>query len=412
MDTSKIKNYIFANFKNILKPPAKNLKYPFFVPGAGYMSELWGWDSYWEALSLRCAFENYGEEAARGTGISRQTAAEYMRGCVLNFLDAQEDDGFIPIMVSGGGLFEGFFHSEYLKGTPLNQHMPFLCQSALNAGEFSGGFNWLDIEKLKKYMHYFEETQYDEKSGLFFWKDDIMVGIDNNPTVFYRPQNSAADVFLNCFIYMEYLALARILKQLNQNADEQLKKAEALKNAVNREMWDERDGIYYSQDIGAYKTVRTVKGVALHSGLDPHWTSFPLKIRFWGCFLPMYAGICSESQAEKMCLHLTENDDFFAEYGIRTLAKNEKMYSLVKSGNPSNWLGAIWVIANYCVYKGLARYNKNLLAEELKNRTLKLLNKALEEKGDFFESYHPDSGEQFLHAGFLSHNLPAIEMLK
>ena len=77
------------------------------------------------------------------------------------------------------------------------------------------------------------------------------------------------------------------------------------------------------------------------------------------------------------------------------------MYSLVKSaGNPSNWLGAVWVIANYCVYKGLARYSKVELAEKLKEATFKLLNKNLEERGDFFESYHPDSGEPFMHAGF------------
>lgn len=48
----------------------------------------------------------------------------------------------------------------------------------------------------------------------------------------------------------------------------------------------------------------------------------------------------------------------------------------------------------------------------MRSATLKLLNKALDERGDFFESYHPDTGEQFLHAGFLSHNLPVIEMLK
>ncbi len=413
MDAEKIKNYILANYKKIFRQPAANLKYPFLCPGAGYAQELWGWDAYWEALSLRYAFENYKEDVALRAEIDRQTAAEYMRGCVLDFLDAQEEDGFTPIMVSGGGLFEGFFHNEYLKGTPQNQHAPFLCQSALNASEFSGGFDWLDIQKLKKYMRYFEQTQFDKKSGLFFWKNDIMVGIDNNPTVYYRPAGSSADIFLNCFIYLEYLALAEILRRLGYcDAEAQLKKAEALKAAINTEMWDGRDGIYYSQDIGVYKTDCVVKGVALHSGLAPHWTAFPLKIRFWGCFLPMYAGICSEERAERMCTHLTANNDLLAEYGIRTLAKNEKMYSLVKSGNPSNWLGAIWVVANYCVYKGLVRYNKTELAEQMRSATLKLLNKALDERGDFFESYHPDTGEQFLHAGFLSHNLPVIEMLK
>ena len=409
-----IEEYILSHFKGILKPPVKNLKYPFIVPGTGYLTELWGWDAYWEALSIKRGFELFGEEKMTRAEVSRQTAAEHICGSVLNFLDAQESDGFIPIMVSAGGLFEGFFQTEYAKGTPLNQHLPFLCQFALLASEFVGGYDWFNVEKLIGYMRYFEEKQYDNKSHLFFWQDDIMIGIDNNPTVFHRPERSGADIFLNTFIYLEYAALSRILEKLDdKRASDAAEKAEKLKTAINTEMWDERDGIYYSQDINFFKTERIVKGVALHSGLDPHWNTMPLKIRFWGCFLPMYAGICDSQKADRMCAHLTENDDLFAEYGIRTLAKNEKMYSLVKSaGNPSNWLGAIWVIANYCVYKGLVRYGKTGLAEKLKDATVNLLDKNLEEHGDFFESYHPDTGEPFMHAGFLSHNLPVIDMLK
>lgn len=402
----KIEEYVLSHFKNILKPPVKNLKHPFIVPGTGYLTELWGWDTYWEALAIKRSFELFGEEAMTRAGVSKKTAEAHICGSVLNFLDAQQADGYIPIMVSAGGLFEGFFEGEHKKGTPLNQHLPFLCQLTLLADEFSGGFDY-DKEKLVKYMRYYEEKQYDKKSGLFFWQDDIMVGIDNNPTVFYRPHRSSADIFLNSFIYLEYVALSK----LSNDADA-AEKAEKLKAAINAEMWDTRDGIYYSQDVNLFKTQCVVKGVALHSGLDPHWNTMPLKIRFWGCFLPMYAGICSDEQAERMCKHLIDNDELFAEYGIRTLAKNEKMYSLVKSaGNPSNWLGAVWVIANYCVYKGLARYGKVELAEKLKEATFKLLNKNLEERGDFFESYHPDSGEPFMHAGFLSHNLPVIDML-
>lgn len=409
---NQIKNYVLSRLKGVLKPPAKNLKYPFLVPGTGYMSELWSWDAYWEALSIKRAFELFGEEEMARAGISKQTANEHIRGCVLDFLDAQEGDGFIPIMVASEGLFEGFFHGEHEKGTPLNQCLPFLCQFALLASEFSGSYDF-DTEKLIQYMRYFETKQYDEKSRLFFWQDDIMIGIDNNPTVFYRPQRSGADIYLNSFLYLEYVAFAELLEKLHdRRAEEMKKKAETLRAAINKEMWDERDGIYYSQDIGFHKTERIVKGVALHSGLAPHWNTMPLKIRFWGCFLPMYAGICTDEQAGRMCAHLTENDELFAEYGIRTLAKNEKMYSLVKSqGNPSNWLGAVWTIANYCVYKGLVRYEKDELAERIRTATFHLLNQSLKEQGDFFESYHPDTGEPFMHAGFLSHNLPVIDMI-
>ena len=408
-----IKNYVLLKIKNIMKQPAKNLRYPFLVPGTGYTSELWGWDAYWEAVSLRRICEICKDDELTKAGISRKIIEEYMRGSVLNFIDAQEDDGYIPIMLASEGLFENFFHCEYVNGVQHNQHLPFLCQFTLLASEFSGRYDWFDGNKLLAYMRYFELHQYDKSSGLYFWQDDIMIGIDNNPTVFKRLPRSSADIFLNSFIYLEYEALAKLLEKLNdERVNDIRKKQEKLKAAVNIEMWDAHDGIYYSQDISMYKTDCSVKGVVLHSGMATHWHTVPLKIRFWGCFLPMYAGICTENQAERICNHLTENDDIFATYGIRTLARNEKMYSLEKSaGNPSNWLGAIWVIANYCVYKGLVRYNKIELANKLRSATLDLLSRSLTEYGDFFESYHPDTGAPFMHAGFLSHNLPIVDML-
>ena len=137
----KIEEYVLSHFKDILKPPVKNMKYPFIVPGTGYLTELWGWDTYWEALAIKRSFELFGEEAMTRAGVPKKTAEAHICGSVLNFLDAQQADGFIPIMVSAGGLFEGFFEDEHKKGTPLNQHLPFLCQLTLLADEFSGGFD-------------------------------------------------------------------------------------------------------------------------------------------------------------------------------------------------------------------------------------------------------------------------------
>lgn len=408
-----IKNYVLSKIKNILKPPAKNLRYPFLVPGTGYTSELWGWDAYWEAVALCRLCESCQEDELARAGISRKIVEDHMRGSVLNFLDAQEDDGYIPIMLAFEGLFDGFFHGEHANGVQHNQHLPFLCQFALLVSEFSGRYDWFDRNKLLAYMRYFEIHQYHHSSGLYFWQDDIMIGIDNNPTVFNRLPQSSADVFLNCFVYLEYTALAKLLDKMHDDRTEEIReKQEKLKSAINTEMWDAHDGFYYSQDISMHKTNCSVKGVALHSGMATHWHTMPLKIRFWGCFLPMYVGICTESQADKMCKHLTENDDIFAKFGIRTLAKNEKMYNLIKSeGNPSNWLGAIWIVANYCVYKGLVRYKKVNLAKKLQRAALDLLSQSLAEYGDFFESYHPDTGAPFMHPGFLSHNLPIVDMI-
>ena len=123
----------------------------------------------------------------------------------------------------------------------------------------------------------------------------------------------------------------------------------------------------------------------------------------------MYAGICDEREAFILCEHLSDLD-IMAEYGVRTLARNEKMYNLEKSNNPSNWLGAIWIIANYLVYKGLLKYGKTECAEELRQKTIRLLEKNLKESGEMFESYHPDTGEPNLFPGFLSWDLLAIEL--
>lgn len=197
----------------------------------------------------------------------------------------------------------------------------------------------------------------------------------------------------------------------HESGEEFAKKAEALKEAINREMWDERDGIYYSQDIKFYKAERKFGNSVFHEGLAPSWHTIPYKIRFWGCFLPLTFGICDEKRAERLCAHLRD-EEVFAHYGIRTLARNEKMYDLSKSSNPSNWLGAVWIVSNYLIYEGLVRYGKRELAEKLRLATCELLERNLEAHGEIFESYQPDTGEPNLHAGFLSWNLLAIQLFR
>ena len=413
MKKELITNYLLGKAKNIFKPACNNLRYPFIVPGEGYMNELWGWDSYWVAHSLRYMFGRFGDFFMEKHGIERGDALLHMKGSVLDFFDSQSADGFIPSMLAEEGIFKDFFADEIRKGHKHNQHAPFLCQSALGAAQFAGDYGWLDVEKLISYLEYYKNNQYDVKSGLFFWQNDIMIGIDNNPTVFCRPPRSSADIFLNCFIYLEYVALAKILAAKGDDrSDNIMVQAERLKRAINDEMWDERDGIYYSQDISFSHSDFSACGVKLHSGMPPHWKSMPLKIRIWACFLPMYAGICSAERADRMCTHLTSDDTVLANYGIRTLASNEKMYCLENSkGNPSNWLGPIWTVANYCVYKGLKNYGKAELSKEVAHRTVAFMENSLEKYGDLFESYNPNSGKPYMHPGFLSFNMLVSEMM-
>ena len=52
-------------------------------------------------------------------------------------------------------------------------------------------------------------------------------------------------------------------------------------------------------------------------------------------------------------------------YGIRSLSRLEKMYDLRASNNPSNWLGPVWGMTNYLVFRGLVKYGFDDDAREL-----------------------------------------------
>ena len=108
--------------------------------------------------------------------------------------------------------------------------------------------------------------------------------------------------------------------------------------------------------------------------------------------------------------HYLNEKTFYAKYGVRSLSKSEKMYRVVKSGNPSCWLGPIWGNANYMVFQGLLRYGYVELARELAEKTVALFGKDIAECGDMHEYYDPDSGEPVNNKGFQSWNLLAYNM--
>ena len=81
------------------------------------------------------------------------------------------------------------------------------------------------------------------------------------------------------------------------------------------------------------------------------------------------------------------------------------MYQIVKSGNPSCWLGPIWGVSNYMTYRGLLKYGYSELADELAEKTLKLFGDDIAECGEMHEYYDPETGRGVNNQGFQSWNL-------
>lgn len=112
----------------------------------------------------------------------------------------------------------------------------------------------------------------------------------------------------------------------------------SLVDAIHEHCWDERDGFYYSVDLN----LRPAETTGLHAGAPRHWDCLIQRIGVWSGFLVLKAGIANSQQAERIVQHYRDPRTFHAPFGVRTLSKLEKMYSIRASGNPSSWLGPVW----------------------------------------------------------------------
>lgn len=392
---NRIVKYAEKHYQDCFREPDGLLKHRFIVPGSCYGNELWDWDCWLTNLALRQIAEP-------------QMIESYEKGCVLNFLDHTDSEGRIPIFITPRKTaLTAFGPGE------RNIHKPCLAQHALFISEQSDGCEWLrdQYECIERYLGWYDRFCLHE-SGLYVWLDDFAIGVDNDPCTFYRPAKSSGSIYLNCLMYMELKATAKLGKMLGFTERSALyeQKADKLRTAIQEHCWDERDGFFYNVDTNLLPVDPAQN---LHSGCPRHWSTLLQRIEVWACFMPMWAGIATSSQAERMVKeHYRNEKTFHAPYGVRSLSKMEKMYAIVKSGNPSCWLGPIWGISNYLVFDGLQKYGYVEDARELAEKTILLFGRDLEECGQMHEYYDPESGKGVNHPGFQNWNFLAVNMYR
>ena len=389
-----IVEYVQENYKRVFREPAGIMNYKYIVPGSIYES-LWDWDSWTTNIALR--------EVAASEDI-----CEYEKGCVLNFLDNVDEKGRIPILIT-----PKYTSPIYNENVDMNVHKPCLAQHALFVSEQNEDFEWLreKFSLLEKFVGFYY-THCRHESGLFFWLNDVAIGIDNDPCVFYRPEKSSASVYLNCLMYKEVLAVSKLAKHLGleEKAVEYADKANELKACIGENLWDERNGFFYSADLNLRPIVEDEK---MHKDCPRNYNFLLQKIDVWSGFMTMWANIATPEQAERMLKENYLNErTFYSAGGVRSLSKAEKMYRVVKSGNPSCWTGPIWGIANYMTFIGLINYGYEKEAKELAQKTVLMLGKDIERYGKMHEYYDPDTCEGVHNLGFQSWNLLAINMYK
>ncbi len=404
-DYARVRDYVLSHAKDMLKEPYHFIHYPFIDPGSVYKGNVWDWDTYWSAYGLLSLWDAFDEPM-------QQKILRHAMGNVQNFFDHQLPDGYIPMMIVDDGKGdETYLNRKHKEGVRMNMHKPFLACQALLVSEKKGSADWAKsyAEAFRRYMDYYD-TYFQPHSGLYVWHDDIMIGMDNDPASFGRPQDSTANIYLNAFMVRELESLEKLytLWQMPEEAARCATRRQALISSIQAECWDPRDGFFYSVDVD----IRTRPYDWFHKGLGVFWKTLPIRIRVWSGFIPLYAGIATPEQAERMRRWAVDEETFASPFGIRTLARNEKMYDLSATNNPSNWLGPIWLIANYIVCTGLEKYGYHQEAQDIAARSVHLLGQDLLDHGCLHEYYSPETGAPVMNGGFINWNVLALSMAR
>lgn len=152
--------------------------------------------------------------------------------------------------------------------------------------------------------------------------------------------------------------VARCQEKINKGAE-----------GMRTHMWDEEMGMFVAVERDTLKKIR----IPAISG-----------------FIPLFAGVPTEAQAERMVRQLMSHD-WQTPLPFPTVARSSEWFGKIgekRNGHNSlMWRGDVWNPVNYLICTGLARYGYCDFAASVCDRTVKNVLTY-----GFNECYHPDTG--------------------
>jgi glycogen debranching enzyme len=194
------------------------------------------------------------------------------------------------------------------------------------------------------------------------------------------------DILFNAILFRADEDLRALAASLGEATDEIDGWLSSMQSNFNARFWDEGPGLYYDYD--------------LRSGM-------PIRINTAATFLPMFAGLPSKKQAQRLVQeHLLEPGEYAPGDGIRHWVTTTSR--LEPAWEPRRyWRGPVWIIMNWFIIEGLKRYGYVDLAEDVIQDTLGLM-----EAGGFREYYDARDGSGCGSTDFSWSAALAIELIK
>jgi glycogen debranching enzyme len=324
---------IFSKCASVMKvnclSPQGDTQLPWTTPDRWPHRDMWIWDSGFHSLGLRHISGDWAENSIKAV------------------LSRQHEDGFIA-------------HRMGVDDESTIIQPPILAWSAWTVYETTRNVEFVEYcyPKLVKMIEYDLRERDSDGNGLSEWNDGDSSGMDNSPR-FDSPVKDAID--LNCFIANEMLYLSHMAALLG-NHDEStiwMNSREKSANLINQHLWDDETGYYYDNDLnGNLVKIKTEAG-----------------------FVPMFAGIASDEQVEKLVDHLTDPLQFWRAFPVSSVSADEPTFS------DNMWRGPVWINFNYFIIEGLKHYGYSDLAKDLRRRTIDEIIRWYETDGVIYEFY-------------------------
>lgn len=334
--------YLFAWWvllNNIVSPKGFLTRHT-VMPSKAYYIGAWLWDNALHAIALR--------------NIDSKLAQDQIK----LMLDHQLSDGMLTDAVYDEGVVSEIDHPIKARVTkpPI---MAWAVRKLFDRNPDKEFIEHVYPYFVRENDWWFSQNDHDA-NGLVEYSHPYSSGLDDNPLWDGEMPVESPDI--NTYLYLQMENLAWMAEVLDKSEEASLwrSRAETVLDRMISCMWDEKKGLF--------------RATHAHIPIDVV-TPFNL--------FPLWTGKLPDHMVERIVNNLTSTEMFWGKYAIPTVAKNDPKFDPNKM-----WRGPIWANINYFLIEALNRSNRTLLANELREKTLDLINGS----PGIYEYYNPNTG--------------------
>jgi hypothetical protein len=261
-------------------------------------------------------------------------------------------------------------HVPNVEWTLQGETPPLFAWAAWQVYQVDGNRSFLEELFPRLEMHYdFIRRAYDRD------KDNLhtggFMGMDNIPRP-GPPDEEQAD--LSGWVAFFATDMARIAEEIGrpERADFYRTEYDRIAEAINHELWDEETGFYYDRNARGFLPEKSYAGL-----------------------VPFIAGVPDDEKVARIVDHITNPEEFWTPYGIRSLSADSDIYEPGHSESGwknSNWRGPVWMPLNYLLVQRLEQGHPQI-AEQLRQNLVANVEAQWRATGHFWEYYHAETGE-------------------